>query len=122
MKAFSPIDVTDDGTETFSNDEHDSKADFPIISTEDGIVISVNDEQPQNAHSLICERGKVNVIWINDEHPAKLPWSTDVISNEFGIVFNEEQPEKEFSYTSSLNFSFKSTRSKVVISINELQE
>lgn len=122
MKAFSPIDVIDDGTETFFNDEHDSKADFSIISAEDGIVISVNNEQPQNAHSLICGRGDDNVIWVNDEHPAKLPWSIDIISNELGIAFNEEQPEKEFSDTSSLNFSFKSTCSKVVISINELQE
>ena len=46
MKAFFPIEITEDGIVICSNALHPRKASFPIVITEEGIKICFNDKHP----------------------------------------------------------------------------
>ena len=73
LKAFSPIEVTEEGIVICVNDEQPSKAPFPIEVTEEGIS---------------------NVICVNDEHPEKALFSIEATEEGIVICANDEQPEK----------------------------
>ena len=72
LKAFSPIEVTEEGIVICVNDEQPEKAKSPIEVTEEGIVICVNDEHPLKAPSPIEVTEEGIVIFVNDEHFSKV--------------------------------------------------
>ena len=79
QKAFSPIEVTDDGCSntTCDKERQQSKALFSIDWTEEGIVIVVNDEHPWKEDSPIKDRDELasNKTLDNDRHELKESFS-----------------------------------------------
>ena len=67
-KAFSPIEIIEEGIVILINDEHPEKAFFPILVTEEGIVIFFNDEHPKKVLSLSEHKEEriENVTCVND--------------------------------------------------------
>lgn len=98
QKAFSPIEVTDDGCSNTTCDKERqlSKALFSIDLTEEGIVIIVNDEHSWKEDSPIKDNDELasNKTLTNDEHEAKE--SFPIISIEEGMttLVSELQPLK----------------------------
>lgn len=68
MKAHSPIEVTDDGIDICSNEEHPQKALYPID---------------------VIDEGFSNVICINDEQLSKTHFSMEVTDDGIDILVNE---------------------------------
>ena len=93
IKAYFPIETTDDGKDIFVNDEHllnklsgiismsplisrettPLKIFSPNFFIEEGIVICVNDEHPLNTESLIDFTEDGINICCKDEHSLKAP-------------------------------------------------
>ena len=135
LKAEQPIDETESGIITSSNEQHSLKAQSSMLATGEEIFILVKDTQllninwntcvkfpvmssdaiPLKTHSSMLTTEEGISISVNDEQSTKAPHLIDVTESGIVIFFNDLHPLKRF-------LSIDVTEEGIVISASDVQQ